>query len=87
MTKHAFGVPSVALSLVGGVVAVVALASLAPDSGVAGGVNKRAGAHTQQAVLPTRIEVDNQTNAIRFYVNGARVATLDSLGLQQAAPE
>ena len=86
MTKHAFGVPSVALSLAGGIVAIAALASLAPDGGVAA-ASARGGIQARQAVLPTRIEVDNRTNAIRFYVSGTQVAKLDSLGLQQAPSE
>lgn len=32
-------------------------------------------------VQPTRIEVDDSSNAIRFFVDGTEVAMIDSLGL------
>ena len=36
-----------------------------------------------QAAQPTRIDVDNDAHAIRFYVDGKQVALLDASGFKQ----
>ncbi|WP_027165833.1 hypothetical protein [Mesorhizobium sp. WSM3224] len=35
------------------------------------------------AVQPTRIDVDNDAHAIRFYIDGKQVALLDATGFKQ----
>jgi len=34
------------------------------------------------AAQPTRIDIDNETHAIRFYINGKQVAVLDESGFK-----
>lgn len=36
-----------------------------------------------QAAQPTRIDVDNDAHAIRFYIDGKQVALLDASGFKQ----
>ncbi|MGX8007879.1 hypothetical protein ACVDG8_002145 [Mesorhizobium sp. ORM8.1] len=36
-----------------------------------------------QALQPTRIAVDNEAHAIRFYIDGKQVALLDASGFKQ----
>lgn len=40
------------------------------------------GTPAAQAVQPTRIDVDNDAHAIRFYVDGKQVALLDASGFK-----
>jgi len=35
------------------------------------------------AAKPTRIDVDNEAHAIRFYIDGKQVALLDESGFRQ----
>jgi hypothetical protein len=72
---------SVALGLVlaAGVGALASVTAIAPIEAAPTGWRVRAAAAVPATV--TRIEVDQQGNAIRFFVSGEEIAMLDASGL------
>jgi hypothetical protein len=71
------------LAMAGG---VAALASIAGQAGEPTLRVRHGMAPAPQVTALTRIEVDSQEHAIRFYINGEQIAKLDSLGLQESIP-
>ncbi|TPN56147.1 MULTISPECIES: hypothetical protein [unclassified Mesorhizobium] len=67
--------------LTAGCIALVLLFRYAP----AGDFHSRylKGATAVVAAKPTRIDVDNEAHAIRFYIDGKQVALLDESGFRQ----
>jgi hypothetical protein len=69
------------LTFTAGCAALALLFAYAPN----GEIQERhiQGTPAAQAVLPTRIDVDNDAHAIRFYVDGKQVALLDASGFRE----
>ena len=68
--------------LAGGFALLVSIVTLADSS-------ERLGRRSMAlpVAAPTRIEVDNDTHKIRFYINGEQITMLDSLGLHEGAAQ
>ena len=64
---------------------VAAFASIAGQAGEPTLRVRHGMAPAPQVIAPTRIEIDSQGHAIRFYINGEEMAKLDALGLQEGA--
>lgn len=63
-----------------GCIALALLFANAPDGGLPSKVPQ---APVAQALQPTRIAIDNEAHAIRFYIDGKQVALLDASGFKQ----
>ncbi|TGQ52600.1 hypothetical protein EN836_19150 [Mesorhizobium sp. M1C.F.Ca.ET.193.01.1.1] len=63
-----------------GCIALALLFANAPDGGFP---SKYVKAPAVQALQPTRIAIDNEAHAIRFYIDGKQVALLDASGFKQ----
>lgn len=68
------------IAFTAGCIALALLFANAPDGGFP---SKYAKAPAAQAVQPTRIAIDNEAHAIRFYIDGKQVALLDASGFKQ----
>jgi hypothetical protein len=68
------------LALAAGVGVLASVIAVAPIEAAPAGWRVRAAATVPATV--TRIEVDQQVNAIRFFVSGEEIAMLDASGLQ-----
>jgi hypothetical protein len=64
------------IAIAGGIAALLTVVSLAPA-----GEPRSRFRNPPATAAQTRIEVDRNTNAIRFYVEGKQVALIDSRGL------
>ncbi|TIU25841.1 MAG: hypothetical protein E5W38_28375 [Mesorhizobium sp.] len=62
-----------------GCIALALLFANAPDGGLTSKVPQ---APAAQALEPTRIAIDHDAHAIRFYIDGRQVALLDASGFK-----